>query len=190
MPKRSHYTSPNGKLLTESARPQLRGPGRSDAALRAILARLEREESVSVSDLARPFAFKLPAAMKHLDVLDEAGLIVRSKKRRTATVHLRPDPISEAIEWLRCYERFWSRRPGSTRDLHGKQRNRSEEKKAMASLTLVRQIKARPSIVFEALTTPEGIAAWWGPDAGPVLFAETDARLRPVQGAVPHARSN
>ena len=47
----------------------------------------------------------------------------------------------------------------------------------MTILTLVRRIKARPSIVFEALTTPEGIAGWWGPDAGPVLFAETDARV-------------
>ena len=47
----------------------------------------------------------------------------------------------------------------------------------MTSLTLVRRIAARPSIVFEALTTPEGIACWWGPDAGPVLLAETDVRI-------------
>jgi len=47
----------------------------------------------------------------------------------------------------------------------------------MTSLTLVRRIAARPSIVFDALTTPEGIAHWWGPDAGPVLFAETDVRV-------------
>ncbi len=47
----------------------------------------------------------------------------------------------------------------------------------MTSLTLVRRIKARPSIVFDALTTPEGIACWWGPDAGPVLLAETDVRV-------------
>ncbi|HKF28379.1 MAG TPA: SRPBCC domain-containing protein [Candidatus Binataceae bacterium] len=47
----------------------------------------------------------------------------------------------------------------------------------MRTLTLVRRIKARPSIVFEALTTPEGIAGWWGPDAGPVLFAKTDVRV-------------
>jgi uncharacterized protein YndB with AHSA1/START domain len=44
----------------------------------------------------------------------------------------------------------------------------------MTSLTLVRRIKARPSIVFDALTTAEGIANWWGPDAGPVLAAELD----------------
>jgi len=47
----------------------------------------------------------------------------------------------------------------------------------MTSLTLVRRIRARPSIVFDALTTPDGIAQWWGPDAGPVLFAETDVRI-------------
>jgi uncharacterized protein YndB with AHSA1/START domain len=47
----------------------------------------------------------------------------------------------------------------------------------MTSLTLVRRIRARPSIVFDALTTPEGIACWWGPDDGPVLLAETDPRV-------------
>src|SRR6476469_6136739 len=47
----------------------------------------------------------------------------------------------------------------------------------MTSLTLVRKIAARPAIVFDALTTPEGIGGWWGPDAGPVLLAETDVRV-------------
>jgi uncharacterized protein YndB with AHSA1/START domain len=45
------------------------------------------------------------------------------------------------------------------------------------SVTLVRRIRARPETVFEAMTTPEGIGHWWGPDAGPVLFAETDVRV-------------
>jgi uncharacterized protein YndB with AHSA1/START domain len=47
----------------------------------------------------------------------------------------------------------------------------------MTSVTLVRRIAARPSIVFSALTTPDGIACWWGPDDGPVLLAETDVRV-------------
>jgi uncharacterized protein YndB with AHSA1/START domain len=47
----------------------------------------------------------------------------------------------------------------------------------MTSLTLVRRIAARPSTVFDALTMPEGIVHWWGPDAGPVLLAETDLRV-------------
>ena len=47
----------------------------------------------------------------------------------------------------------------------------------MTSLTLVRYIAARPEVVFDAITTPEGITHWWGPDSGPVLLAETDLRV-------------
>jgi uncharacterized protein YndB with AHSA1/START domain len=47
----------------------------------------------------------------------------------------------------------------------------------MTSLTIVRRIAARPAILFDALTTPEGIACWWGPDDGPVLLAETEIRV-------------
>jgi DNA-binding transcriptional ArsR family regulator len=79
-----------------------------DPTRRAILARLEREDGASVSALAMPFAIKLPAVMKHLDVLDDAGLITRSKLGRTVTVRLSPEPIRQAMNWLRRYERFWS----------------------------------------------------------------------------------
>lgn len=47
----------------------------------------------------------------------------------------------------------------------------------MTSLTIVRQIKARPETVFEAFVAPESIKRWWGPDAGPVLSVEVDPRL-------------
>jgi uncharacterized protein YndB with AHSA1/START domain len=47
----------------------------------------------------------------------------------------------------------------------------------MTSLTLVRRIAARPALVFEALVAPDQMRQWWGPDAGPVLLAETDPRL-------------
>ncbi|HEX3886966.1 MAG TPA: metalloregulator ArsR/SmtB family transcription factor [Phenylobacterium sp.] len=80
----------------------------TDPTRRAILARLERQDTASVSELAEPFAIKLPAVMKHLDVLDEAGLISRSKAGRTVTVRLRPEPMREAMDWLQRYERFWS----------------------------------------------------------------------------------
>ena len=46
----------------------------------------------------------------------------------------------------------------------------------MKSFTLVRRIAARPTIVFDALTTASGVAAWWGPDDLPVILAEVDAR--------------
>ena len=47
----------------------------------------------------------------------------------------------------------------------------------MTSMTLVRRIAAWPSVVFEALITPDGIRQWWGPDDGPVILAESDARV-------------
>jgi uncharacterized protein YndB with AHSA1/START domain len=47
----------------------------------------------------------------------------------------------------------------------------------MTSLRLVRCIRAQPQIVFDAVTTAEAIAKWWGPDAGPVLLSECDPRV-------------
>ncbi|MGA2398016.1 MAG: metalloregulator ArsR/SmtB family transcription factor [Steroidobacteraceae bacterium] len=79
-----------------------------DPTRRAILAQLERKDGASVGELAAPFAIKLPAVMKHLAVLAEAGLITRTKSGRTVTVRLRPQPMREAIAWLSRYERFWA----------------------------------------------------------------------------------
>jgi DNA-binding transcriptional ArsR family regulator len=81
-----------------------------DPTRRAILARLELQGSMSIGELARPFAIKLPAVMKHLDVLGTAGLITRSKQGRIVTVRLAPEPMKEAMDWLRRYERFWPAR--------------------------------------------------------------------------------
>jgi len=47
----------------------------------------------------------------------------------------------------------------------------------MTSLTLVRRIAARPSVVFDLMATPEGLAAWWGPEDVPVVKAEIDPRV-------------
>ena len=75
---------------------------------RAILDRLSREPGLSVSDLAKPLSMKLPAMMKHLDVLSEAGLIARSKSGRTVFITLVPQSMAEALRWLGRHEAFWS----------------------------------------------------------------------------------
>ncbi len=79
-----------------------------DPTRRAILARLASEPGLSISELARPFPLKLPAVMKHLDVLADAGLVSRSKSGRTVSMQLTPGPMEEAMAWLKRYERFWS----------------------------------------------------------------------------------
>ncbi len=79
-----------------------------DPTRRAILVRLEQQPWLSVSELARPFPLKLPAIMKHLDVLADAGMITRMKTGRTVSVRLSPLSMEEAMVWLKRYERFWS----------------------------------------------------------------------------------
>jgi DNA-binding transcriptional ArsR family regulator len=80
----------------------------ADPTRRALLARLDAEDGVTVSDLARPFPVSLPAIMKHLDVLSDAGLITRSKAGRTVTCQITPAPMEQAMNWLAHYERYWT----------------------------------------------------------------------------------
>src|SRR6266849_2511158 len=58
--------------------------------------------------LDRTFPVSLPAIMKHLDVLSDAGLIERSKSGRTVTCHLKAAPMEQAMNWLARYERYWT----------------------------------------------------------------------------------
>lgn len=47
---------------------------------------------------------------------------------------------------------------------------------SLPSVTIVRRIEAPPARVYAALTEPELMIRWWGPDAGPTLRAEADVR--------------
>ncbi|MGO9361479.1 MAG: ArsR/SmtB family transcription factor [Xanthobacteraceae bacterium] len=80
----------------------------ADPTRRALLARLDGQASVSVSDLARPLPMSLPAVMKHLDVLSDAGLVSRHKTGRTVMCSLNAAPMRDAVRWLEHYARFWS----------------------------------------------------------------------------------
>jgi DNA-binding transcriptional ArsR family regulator len=80
----------------------------ADPTRRALLSRLAEQPGLSVSALAEPFAVSLPAIMKHLDVLSDAGLVARTKSGRTVTCRLNAAPMHSAIAWLNRYERFWS----------------------------------------------------------------------------------
>jgi DNA-binding transcriptional ArsR family regulator len=80
----------------------------ADPTRRALLARLAQQDVLSVSALAQPFAMSLPAVMKHLDVLADAGLVTREKTGRTVACRLAAGPMEDAMQWLAHYERFWS----------------------------------------------------------------------------------
>jgi len=80
----------------------------ADPTRRELLARLGGSETLSVSELAQPFAMSLPAIMKHLDVLSDAGLIEREKTGRVVACRLTAKPMEQAMDWLNRYQRFWS----------------------------------------------------------------------------------
>ena len=80
----------------------------ADPTRRALVARLAAEDGLSVSALAKPFAMSLPAVMKHLDVLEGAGLVARQKTGRTVSCRLVAEPMEDAMGWLARYARFWS----------------------------------------------------------------------------------
>ena len=71
---------------------------------------MSETDSLSVSELAKPFAMSLPAVMKHLDVLSDAGLVTRNKSGRIVACRLRAEPMHEANDWLNRYQRFWTER--------------------------------------------------------------------------------
>jgi DNA-binding transcriptional ArsR family regulator len=72
------------------------------------VARLAEQPDLSISELAAPFNVSLPAVMKHLDVLSDAGLVARTKSGRIVSCRLNAAPMQDARSWLERYERFWS----------------------------------------------------------------------------------
>jgi DNA-binding transcriptional ArsR family regulator len=81
----------------------------SDATRRDVVHRLGQAPA-SVSELAAPYGMSLPGFMKHLRVLEEAGLVVRNKEGRTVHCELAPHALGDAAMWLAGYERFWNAR--------------------------------------------------------------------------------
>jgi DNA-binding transcriptional ArsR family regulator len=78
----------------------------ADPTRRAILARLALGE-VTVMELAEPFSMTQPAISKHLKVLENAGLVSRSRDAQRRPVRLEAVPMAQATEWLERYRQFW-----------------------------------------------------------------------------------
>jgi DNA-binding transcriptional ArsR family regulator len=78
----------------------------ADPTRRAILASLMLGET-SLSNLAGPHRMSLPAVMKHVRVLQDAGLVSQKKIGRTRFCRLSPTPLKQAEDWIAQYRRFW-----------------------------------------------------------------------------------
>jgi len=78
----------------------------ADPIRRAILTRLATGDA-TVAELAAPFAVSQPAVSRHLKVLEEAGLITRTRRATARLSHLEAGPLRDVTRWLAGYQRFW-----------------------------------------------------------------------------------
>ena len=78
----------------------------ADPTRRAIIARLAAGE-VTVMELARPFAMSQPAISRHLKVLENAGLIRRSRDAQRRPCRIEPKALMEANAWIERYRVLW-----------------------------------------------------------------------------------
>lgn len=78
----------------------------ADPTRRAILARLA-EGDLTVTQLQEPFRISQPAISRHLKVLEQAGLITRTRRATARLSHLEATPLKEASDWLTRYREYW-----------------------------------------------------------------------------------
>lgn len=88
----------------------------ADPTRRAILARLLDGEA-SVAELAQPFALTMRAVSKHVSVLEQAGLVTRSRAAQKRLSRIEIKPLRDIDDWLAHYRSLWEGRFDRMEDL-------------------------------------------------------------------------
>ena len=81
----------------------------ADPTRRSILARLA-EGPAPVTELANPTGLRLPTVMRHLSVLEDAGLISTSKDGRVRTCAIMPEALAPVRTWIDDQRAIWEAR--------------------------------------------------------------------------------
>jgi DNA-binding transcriptional ArsR family regulator len=81
----------------------------ADPTRRSILTRLAEGEA-TVSEIAEPFEVSMPAISRHLRVLEQAGLIARSRNAQWRPSRMEAEPLDGAVEWMQSRKQTWEAR--------------------------------------------------------------------------------
>ncbi len=81
----------------------------SDPVRRQILKRLSLGDA-TVNELAAPHEMSLPAISRHIKVLENAGLLSKTRHAQQRPCHLEVAPLHQAQEWMEQYRAFWDDR--------------------------------------------------------------------------------
>ena len=74
----------------------------ADPVRRSIIARLSRGPA-TVNELAEPFEISKQAVSKHIQVLEQAQLVTRSRDAQRRPVHLNPERLEALTAWIDQY---------------------------------------------------------------------------------------
>jgi DNA-binding transcriptional ArsR family regulator len=77
----------------------------SDPTRRDMVARLAADGDASVGELAAPYDVSVQAVSKHLKVLEEAGLVSRTRDAQRRPVHLEAEVFDLMTKWIERYRR-------------------------------------------------------------------------------------
>lgn len=81
----------------------------SNPTRRKVLERLSAGPA-TVSELAAPFAMRLPSFVQHLSVLERSRLVRSRKRGRVRTYEIAPERFQVADDWLAERRRLWEAR--------------------------------------------------------------------------------
>jgi DNA-binding transcriptional ArsR family regulator len=81
----------------------------SDPTRRRILELLAARPA-TVGELAKPFGLTLNGVKKHVQVLEDADLVITEKVGRARECRLGPEQLQEAARWIEGYQRAWQGR--------------------------------------------------------------------------------
>lgn len=105
----------------------------ADATRRGVLEQLGREDA-SITSLAQRFQMTLTGMKKHVDVLEQAGLVTTEKVGRVRTCRLGLRGLQEEAAWIDQHRQIWSARFDAldevVADLKRKERVDGRRKKA------------------------------------------------------------
>lgn len=82
----------------------------ADHHRRQLLDSLTEADGQTLTELCAAMPMSRIGVMKHLDILEEAGLIVTRKLGREKLHYLNAEPLQNIALWLENYSRRWNRR--------------------------------------------------------------------------------
>ncbi len=136
----------------------------ADSTRRAILMQLAEEE-LTVNEIAAQHKMSLQAVSKHSKVLENAGLIVKTKAGRIRRCRVNFETLEQASRLIAQYKLFWERRLETLQLYITKQAQEEETMGEEKETTLVvrKVFRADRDTLFEAFSNPEIMRRWFFP---------------------------